>query len=717
MAVSEQVNPWINWAASWSLPSASALESVYRTRISMQTTSRCVSTWLVLVNMITPSAMYGVLTPISVYYGRDTKITLEFTEPEQIPRPDAYVLRAMRRATALHTHAASPQYQCIHDDNANQGFGLLFCPDQSFDTLNQWVNENSGSEPAIHAHARGLTPANMGIVRDTTRYNKPLIFKRWVYARKGTVLELYIECEKLSARQKELYRSFESDEVLLPPDESKTATMKTLVPAQTCTIDKLPYTRSLLSLFIPAIIDNLEKHLLAATLNSTVFKDMQFTSLDHLILALTAPSARPHSTRHYQRYEFFGDAVLKYMISSQLFHQHREWQEHELTDARDALVQNQCLAKVAVEAGLDGFVITQKMSHRYCRIPLVSRKSESGRYATAKRDLAAKTLADVVEALIGAAYVDGGPVLARVCIQRLLPEISLGICDTAAAEPKPKPSLSSDSLVEDRLQTLLRYQFLNKSLLVEALTHPSCAQAPNPTTSYQRLEFLGDAVLDMIIVNHLIRTPAEIPPGEMTLIKHAMSNGNLLAFFCLEISLWRFMRTNNPSLISSQMAVVSRYLSLSDEIRMGIQQGTKYPWQALCELNADKHFSDLIESTLSAIFVDSGGLLSTCESFLERIGLMGYLRRILADGVDVAHPKNVVQKMSNSRAEFAVVRRVDTDNHVGEVSYDCLVKIQGVKLASVEGCLCRAAAEVKAANAAIKALKLLQSKISKNCTE
>lgn len=51
------------------------------------------------------------------------------------------------------------------------------------------------------------------------------------------------------------------------------------------------------------------------------------------------------------------------------------------------------------------------------------------------------------------------------------------------------------------IEEQLSYDFRNRALLAEALTHCSW---PNPAVPcYQRLEFLGDAVLDMLVTRHL----------------------------------------------------------------------------------------------------------------------------------------------------------------------------------------------------------------------
>jgi dsRNA-specific ribonuclease len=335
--------------------------------------------------------------------------------------------------------------------------------------------------------------------------------------------------------------------------------------------------------------------------------------------------------------------------------------------------------------------------------------------------MSAKVLADVVEALIGAAYLDGGHHRSRACAQQLLPELRLQRLPS-------QPYGYSGAVPQDNswatLQTYLGCKFKNPSFLVEALTHPSCAGK-----SYQRLEFLGDAVLDMIVTSKLAHHPTEIAQGEMSIIKHAVSNHHILAFFCLHLGvcdktgaytepldnvaaeavlepgLWRFMRFNGRSLSPepSQQAVLARYLVLRDQIVFGLQEAKKYPWQALIKLNADKYFSDLIESVLSAIFLDSSGDLAPCEIFLKRIGLLGFLDRIMSDRVDIAHPKNIVQRLSRSLAKFDVKRTLSAEG--ASTIYECTVSIGDVIIAVAASCLCHEEAVVEAAAAAIRCLQ------------
>ncbi|KAI9371085.1 ribonuclease III domain-containing protein [Aspergillus egyptiacus] len=691
LRASDEFNPWTAWDFS-------ASTDIYQTRIHMQRDGDPSSA--VFINMVTPMVLpTPVLEPIRICWDRRTTYVLSFRESENVSGVSLSTIKTMRWTTSLYLQTLGCEY--THDE---QDSILLFSPDLPHNTLEDFASKYSGSEAAVQAHARGAAAPNIGVVRDCSRYGEPLLFRKWIYSGNG----ISLEGEKLSQRKNHLKNILETSEESPHPLPGVR-----VVPAHACTVDKLPFAQSIFGLFIPALVDTLERRLIATKLCTIALKDVGFASLERVQTALTTPYTR--SRTHYQRYEFFGDSILKYIVSCQLFFQHPDWQEGDLTRARDEMIQNPRLARAALRLELDAFIIERRFNVRKWVPPSIARTRQfSG------RDMSAKVLADVVEALIGAAYVDGGISRARACVYELLPETAVQNESLLERQvPQSFVRAENDFGLEiplDSIQKSLGYHFKNQSLLSEALTHPSCARDAMHS-SYQRLEFLGDAVLDMIIVDYLIRHPVEIPQGEMTMIKQALCNQNLLAFFCLEFTacetksdaqsqqprgLWRFMRSMNPSLQSSQQAVISRYLYLRETTSSSLQRGNKYPWQELSELNAEKYFSDLVESILGAVFVDSRGDVSVCERYLEAIGLSGYLRRVLNGGVDVAHPKNVLQRVSRSLARFTLER---LETNAGDATYECIISIHGTRVASVGGCLCREEAEIKAANAAIDFLE------------
>ena len=70
---------------------------------------------------------------------------------------------------------------------------------------------------------------------------------------------------------------------------------------------------------------------------------------------------------------------------------------------------------------------------------------------------------------------------------------------------------------------IIQYEFKYPQLLLEALTHTSYESTD--VGCYQRLEFLGDALLDMIIVQHLYDNKQQLDPGFLTdILKHLGEN-------------------------------------------------------------------------------------------------------------------------------------------------------------------------------------------------
>ncbi|MEX0962549.1 MAG: ribonuclease III [Pseudohongiellaceae bacterium] len=113
----------------------------------------------------------------------------------------------------------------------------------------------------------------------------------------------------------------------------------------------------------------------------------QFSDPDLARLALTHRSA---SSPHNERLEFLGDSLLGFIIAQILFERHPQATEGELSRMRASLVSKPALAAVARKLGLGEF------------LQLGSGESASG---GADRD---SILADSVEALIAAIYLDGG---------------------------------------------------------------------------------------------------------------------------------------------------------------------------------------------------------------------------------------------------------------------------------------------------------------------
>ena len=90
----------------------------------------------------------------------------------------------------------------------------------------------------------------------------------------------------------------------------------------------------------------------------------------------------------------------------------------------------------------------------------------------------------------------------------------------------------------ENLQQDIGYNFRNEALLVEALTHPSLAyENPSESSDNQRLEFLGDAVLQLVLTNDLFERFPEFPEGQLTKLRSRLVSTSALEEYALNINL------------------------------------------------------------------------------------------------------------------------------------------------------------------------------------
>jgi ribonuclease-3 len=172
----------------------------------------------------------------------------------------------------------------------------------------------------------------------------------------------------------------------------------------------------------------------------------EFSDPELLATALTHASAafERDRTRGNERLEFLGDAVLGLVVARLLYEAHPDWREGELTRGRAALVNARALARQARSLGLADYVVLGRTERR------------SG--GAGKERL----LANLLEAVIGAIYLDGGlePVQALVtrCFGEALasdamlqrdPKTRFQEWAHAAVRETPRYAVSKDSGVED----------------------------------------------------------------------------------------------------------------------------------------------------------------------------------------------------------------------------------------------------------------------------
>ena len=126
----------------------------------------------------------------------------------------------------------------------------------------------------------------------------------------------------------------------------------------------------------------------------------RFTDTEYLRTALTHSSGADTPQTSNERMEFLGDSVLGYVICDYLFHQYPDMLEGNMTKIKSAVVSRATCQKVAKAIGMEECLILGRGLSRSQRIPL-------------------SILANTMESLIAAIYLDGGIDPAREFILRV----------------------------------------------------------------------------------------------------------------------------------------------------------------------------------------------------------------------------------------------------------------------------------------------------------
>jgi dsRNA-specific ribonuclease len=438
---------------------------------------------------------------------------------------------------------------------------------------------------------------------------------------------------------------------------------ESILQVDQCKVDRLPTKYSICALFVPSLLRRLELAMVTDGLNLTLLQPLEIRTLSLVQTAITATAAR--EPENYERFEYLGDCILKFLSSIQLLHENPYWSEGYLSAAKSRLVSNSNLAEACMKIGLDKFLITDQW------VPTPARVLAHFAWKTVPdpmptpRPRSTKTTADIVESLLGASFLDGGLKRAQRCLRILLPYQQWTDVDIAVGSLH----LAADSATShmELPEKIIGYKFTKTSLLLEAFTHPSFhSYSDDQTISYQRLEFLGDGLLDYLVVQKIFPRKATLDPGVMTQLRAALTNADFLGFLCLELSmqeelfdismssdggvepneerrsksLWQFMRYTSEEIMGNMQATAERHMNLQKQIKSALLEDDVFPWGLLARLSPEKVFSDLIESLLGAIFVDSRGDMAPCSAFLDRLGMFTVLERLIDDQVICLHPIN-----------------------------------------------------------------------------
>ncbi|CAD5218774.1 unnamed protein product [Bursaphelenchus okinawaensis] len=289
-----------------------------------------------------------------------------------------------------------------------------------------------------------------------------------------------------------------------------------------------------------------------------------------------------------------------------------------------------------------------------------------------------KSIADAVEALIGAHLISLGPKAAllfmewlglKVLVSPPTPESPLlRYCDS-----EDDPNFSKRQVVElyknnqfEKIEKTINYTFANKAFLIQAFTHASYFKG-RATGCYQRLEFLGDAVLDYMITRYLFEHPDKFAPGVLTDLRSALVNNTIFASLAVKYEFHKLFLNYSSSLARKIESFVKScgtssifncpnfndelFKVTEDEIEDGQEEEVEVP----------KALGDIFESLAGAVYLD-------CNRNLDTVWNVYYnLMKDLIDQCCRDPPQSPIRElleMKDIHARFSKLERIMETNKV-----------------------------------------------------
>ena len=316
-----------------------------------------------------------------------------------------------------------------------------------------------------------------------------------------------------------------------------------------------------------------------------------------------------------ERLEALGDSFLKLVTTVDLYCSRTNDHEGKLALARTRRISNFNLCYLANKIGLPGKIFSKKFEPLSTWIPpCFTLPDSAGDPVVAPQELpreklkylyhkvADKGVADCVEAMIGAYIIAGGieagwkflqflglklgnprmevdngdaSVVMRTPSQESCMSVDMDLSSCLSVpilvqnslhifqeycQPPPSALLQqgehSDALIIKMTSTCtslcekLDWDFQDRALLLQALTHPSYIKN-RVTDCYQRLEFLGDAILDYLITSYIYGRFPEYSPGKITDMRSALVNNITFAEIAVkELDLNQHLKQLSPALFS-----------------------------------------------------------------------------------------------------------------------------------------------------------------------
>ncbi|XP_051175293.1 endoribonuclease Dicer-like isoform X2 [Leptopilina boulardi] len=389
--------------------------------------------------------------------------------------------------------------------------------------------------------------------------------------------------------------------------------------------------------------------------------------LNNIILMKALTSKLSNDAFDFERMETLGDSFLKFAVTLFLYETYKNFNEGQLTALKGKLIGNRNLyycglnkkipGHIKIEEFIPGnnFIVPSFTADRAIQQILIDNEISSNvlyelhipdeekingfitestlnnieerilnwndkptncimEHFLGRQNIADKIVADCVESIIGACLCSLGiegalnilkwfqiiPSLSNVELKNI--SISRNSFNEIVAA-NINDHMPWATMIEKRLN----YTFNDRSLLLQAFSHPSYS-ANGSTPCYQRLEFLGDAVLDFLITVYIYEYCGELSPGDLTDLRSALVNNITFACISVRYGLHIALLSYIPSLHET----INRFVKYQEQKNHVVDVELLWTLLEEDECNLAEHvdgpkvLSDIFESLIGAIYIDSG---------------------------------------------------------------------------------------------------------------
>ncbi|GIZ41243.1 hypothetical protein CKM354_000455600 [Cercospora kikuchii] len=338
---------------------------------------------------------------------------------------------------------------------------------------------------------------------------------------------------------------------------------------------------------------------------------------------------------NYERLEFIGDTFLKTATTISTFIQNPNENEFEFHVRRMQMLCNKNLFGTAVKLKLYEQIRSMAFNRRYwypeglkllVGTGVIKGQEKKNFHEPRTHGLGEKTIADVCEALIGAAYLtwdQPGAWEAEHWTQAVKAVTALVDSDDhrmltwddyRSAYNKPHYQTAEVTAVQrdlaEKVEREHAYRFKYPRLLYSAFMHPSVPYIYEKVPNYQRLEFLGDALLDQASITYLFHKYPDKDPQWLTEHKMAMVSNKFLGALCVNIGFHKHLRHHHAALQSQITAYAADLL----EAKRVAGDSRDY-WTTVSD--PPKCLPDIVEAFIGAMFIDSDFNYAEVQRFFD----------------------------------------------------------------------------------------------------